>query len=100
MLFVTNGTVEGDDLVTSSGLVALLSLAPVTDQTIDIVNTIDSVDDLASGKTETPADEPPDEEDDEEDDDEDAATDTDGGSEGSDALIEQDDNPDESLECA
>ncbi len=100
MLFVTNGVVEGDDLVTTTGLVAVLSLAPVTDQTIDIINTIDSVDDLASGKTETPADEPPDEEDDEEDDDDEADTGTDGGSEGSDALIEQDDNPDESLECA
>ncbi|MDF1817235.1 MAG: filamentous hemagglutinin N-terminal domain-containing protein [Immundisolibacteraceae bacterium] len=102
ILFVTNGTVEGDGLVTSTGLVALLSLTPVTDQTIDIVNTIDSVDDLVASAKNTLADdltgEALDEDDDDEDENEDIAADS--GSEGGDALIEQDDNPDERLECA
>jgi|GEM_PF-7108353 len=104
MLFVTNGVVEGDDLVTTTGLVALLSLNPVTDQLIDIVNTIDSVDDLVpSGGSKTTTDNASGEEsedDDEDDDEDDADTGTDGGSDGGDALIEQDENPDDSLECA
>ena len=104
MLFVTNGVVEGDDLVTTTGLVAVLSLNPVTDQLIDIVNTIDSVDDLVpSGGSKATTDDASGEEsedDDDDDDDDEADTGTDGGSDGGDSLIEQDENPDDSLECA
>ncbi|MEL0082450.1 MAG: hypothetical protein VW985_05350, partial [Gammaproteobacteria bacterium] len=95
MLFVNqNGNITGLDQVISTGLVALLSLAPVTDQLQEIVDTIDSVDDLVDS-----GGDPNDDEDDEEEEEIAGADDGDeGGDEG--GLIERDEGGDETLECA
>ena len=115
ILFVTqNGNVTGEDQVTTTGLLALLSLVPLADELVEIFDTVSAVDDVVDsgggliGETitteqETIAGEDSEstgdsEEEDEEEQQADSDSDDSGGEGG--ALIEQDDSEEQSLECA
>ena len=107
ILFVTqNGNVTGDDQVLTTGLLALLSLIPIGDELVEIVDTIASVDDLvdtggmigAGVIEEDVVTEEDSDEDEEEEQQADGEGDESSGEGG--ALIEQDDSGEQSLECA
>ncbi|MBV1889435.1 MAG: hypothetical protein KUG54_00260, partial [Gammaproteobacteria bacterium] len=107
ILFVTqNGNVTGDDQVITSGLLALLSLVPIADELVEVVDTVASIDDVVdSGAVvgggdfeEEVVSEEDSEEEDEEEQQADGETDDSGGEGG--GLIEQDDSGEQSLECA
>ena len=107
ILFVTqNGNVTGDDQVTTTGLLALLSLVPVADELVGIVDTVASIDDVVDSGAmvgsgdfeEEVVSEEDSEEEDEEEQQADGESDDSGGEGG--GLIEQDDSGEQSLECA